>query len=160
MTSKEMIRIRNNEKCFTLAEKIKNYVCDGLDLYSVFASLIFDKPYHKCTGYVGNEKDDEAFKRRQFAKKLLLANASFEEIYNEIYQDGNSEDMKIHITNCFPYAPYDEINEDLDDVDRAINSFGFISWIFGYVKMCKAFEDQHISTRKYNNVVPESSDLF
>lgn len=160
MTSIERIRISHNAKCFALAEKIKNYVCDGLDLYSVFASLIFDKPYHKCTGYVGNEKDDEAFKRRQFAKKLLLAHGSFEEIYNDIYQDGNYEDMKLNIMNCFPYIPYDEINEDLDDDDRALNSFDFISWIFGYVKMCMAFESHNINTRQYDKTVRECSDLF
>lgn len=159
MTNKEMIRIRDNEKCFNVAEKIKNYACGGMDMYSVAASYIFDKPYHKCTEYEGGERNNEGTKRRKFAKKLLLAHHLFEEIYKDIY-DGSGEELKLTLMKKFPYTPYDEINDDLTDEDRWINTCSFISCIFGYIRMYKFFEDHHISTRKYNNAVPECSDLF
>lgn len=159
MTSKEIIRISNNEKCFNVVEKIKNYACGGMDMYSVVASYIFDKPYYKCTEYEGGERDNEGTKRRKFAKKLLLAHRSFEEIYKDIY-DGSGEELKQTLMKKFPYTPYDEISDDLTDEDRWSNTFGFISCILGYVKMCKFFEDQHINTRKYIITSLDCGDLF
>ena len=56
-----------NQKCFDVVEKIKKYyIEDGLDIYAVVASYIFDVPYADCTLDTQSPKN---IARRKFAKK-------------------------------------------------------------------------------------------
>lgn len=155
----------DNQKCFDVVEKIKKYyIEDNLDIYSVVASYIFDVPYDDCGAY-----SDDGGVRRYFAKKLLLANKSFDEIYDDIQCDifklfhmmGSKHKIKTIIRDKFPYTPKalaSDNNRTFED--EFTESCTFIACILGYCRMCDYIHEHELSDSDNYEDKETKSDLF
>lgn len=155
-----------NQKCFDVVEKIKKYyIEDELDISSVVASYIFDVPYDDCGAY-----SIDGGVRRYFAKELLLANKSFDEIYDDVQHNlfksgqimcGARKDIKALIRRRFPYtskALASDNNRTFED--EFTESCTFIASILGYCRMCDFIHEHELSYSE-NCVNKETkSDLF
>ena len=156
----------DNQKCFDVVEKIKKYyIEDNLDIYSVVASYIFDVPYDDCGAY-----SDDGGARRNFAKKLLLANKSFDEIYNDVQRDlyklgqtmcGSQKDIKILIRSRFPYTSKALASDNTRTFeDDFTDSCTFIASILGYCRMCDYIHEHELSVSENCEDKEIKSDLF
>ena len=151
MTGKEWSETANNKKCCEVVQKIKEYFDQGLDPYSVFASYLFDVPYEDCC-----EGTKEGKWRRTISKKLLLANTSFDEMYDYVCNVTNDHlyskyALRVFIMTKFPYfmESFDG-SESRTEEDAFTDAMTFISWILGYVQISKCF----------NKISKRKSDLF
>ena len=140
----EIEAITGNMKCLRVLDEICDRVMSGDDLYSVVASYLFDVDYSACTERDElNSPSEEGKARRSFAKQLLLANKQVADIvYNitdslkELQYTAN--DLKEMIVNKFPWTPKDDVyNLNITFDERVVNSYTFISLIFGYVMIHK-----------------------
>lgn len=158
----------NNQKCFDVVEKIKKYyIEDNLDIYAVVASYIFDVPYDDCGSF--SDGGDVSGARRNFAKKLLLANKSFDEIYDDIQCDvfklfrmmGSKHKIKTLIRNKFPYTSKALASDnDRTFEDEFTESCTFIASILGYCRMCDYIREHELSDSENCVDKKTKSDLF
>ena len=138
-------RIRNNKKCLDILDDINTAVCfKGEDIYSVTASYLFGKTVDECREYnpVTMELNEEGRRLRTATKKLMLNRMSVEDVSKEY----EITDLALRMVTVFPWTDiYDLDNPDIVfNLDYAkendlIESFSFITLIFGYCRM-KKFE--------------------
>lgn len=155
-----------NQKCFDVVEKIKKYyIEDNLDIYSVVASYIFDVPYDDCRAY-----STDGGVRRCFAKKLLLANKSLDEIYDETQHGlfklgkimcGSRNKIKDLIRSRFPYTSKAlASNNNRTFGDEITESCTFIASILGYCRMCAYIHEHELPDSENCEDKETKSDLF
>lgn len=158
----------DNQKCFDVVEKIKKYyIEDNLDIYSVVASYIFDVPYNDC---ILDTQSPKNIARRKFAKKLLLANNTFDEIYDkvcdEVLYDYASvicdlkDDLKKLIIERFPYSKDISYDYERSLDDKFTDSCTFIASILGYCRMCDYIHEHELSASENCENKETKSDLF
>lgn len=155
-----------NQKCFDVVEKIKKYyIEDDLNIASVVASYIFDVPYDDCGAY-----STDGGSRRYFAKELLLANKSFDEIYDDVQCNlfksgqimcGLRKDIKNLIRSRFPYTSKAlASNHRRTFEDEFTESCRFIASILGYCRMCDYIHEHELSASENCENKETKSDLF
>lgn len=157
-----------NQKCFDVVEKIKKYyIEDNLDIYAVVASYIFDVPYADCTLDTQSHKN---IARRKLAKKLLLANNPFDEIYDKVRDEllynyssiicNTKDELKGLIIERFPYSKDISYDCERSLEDKFTDSCTFIASILGYCRMCAYIHEHELSVSENCENKETKSDLF
>ena len=121
-----------NKICMDHAKFLKEFG-SGTDVYSYVASEIFDVQYDRMLLRHNKEYESKFMEfenYRQISKKICLMRDSVPELAITY----GIPDLAEKIIKAFPYISEDETEPNL------IDSYNFISWIVGFVRMNRFLE--------------------
>ena len=130
MNKKVNERLANNYKCIKM---IDDFVKEKGDIYSFVASKIFDCSVNECKEFDENFNKNAEGKRKRDVAKYLCLNRDF---VKNIAKDFDVPDLEERIVKAFPWTEFDNIyDEEISFENRVIDSYSFITLIFGYYRM-------------------------